>query len=110
MHDRDGAQALFNRLGRDFVRILDERTGDGYVFRTDLRLRPDPRRNHSARHRATERTCCIGGDEHASLRLREREVVREVRQQRAEDREEHGLEADDRADEHERAAQLVPAR
>jgi [glutamine synthetase] adenylyltransferase / [glutamine synthetase]-adenylyl-L-tyrosine phosphorylase len=25
------------------VRILDERTGDGYVFRTDLRLRPDPR-------------------------------------------------------------------
>ena len=25
------------------MRILDERTGDGYVFRTDLRLRPDPR-------------------------------------------------------------------
>jgi glutamate-ammonia-ligase adenylyltransferase len=37
-----GAQA-FNRLARDLVRILDERTGDGYVFRTDLRLRPDPR-------------------------------------------------------------------
>jgi glutamate-ammonia-ligase adenylyltransferase len=34
---------LFNRLARDLVRILDERTGDGYVFRTDLRLRPDPR-------------------------------------------------------------------
>jgi len=37
------AQALFARLARDLVRILDERTGDGYVFRTDLRLRPDPR-------------------------------------------------------------------
>lgn len=30
------------RLTRDFVRILEERTVDGYVFRTDLRLRPDP--------------------------------------------------------------------
>jgi len=39
----DNAQSLFNRLARDVVRILDERTGDGYVFRTDLRLRPDPR-------------------------------------------------------------------
>jgi glutamate-ammonia-ligase adenylyltransferase len=37
------AQAFFGRLARDLVRILDERTGDGYVFRTDLRLRPDPR-------------------------------------------------------------------
>ena len=33
----------YGRLARDLVRILDERTGDGYVFRTDLRLRPDPR-------------------------------------------------------------------
>ena len=40
---RDGAQAFFVRLARELVRILDERTGDGYVFRTDLRLRPDPR-------------------------------------------------------------------
>jgi len=39
----DGRQPLFSRLARDLVRILDERTGDGYVFRTDLRLRPDPR-------------------------------------------------------------------
>jgi [glutamine synthetase] adenylyltransferase / [glutamine synthetase]-adenylyl-L-tyrosine phosphorylase len=39
---QEGAQAFFNRLARDLVRILDERTGDGYVFRTDLRLRPDP--------------------------------------------------------------------
>lgn len=30
------------RLTRQLVRILEERTGDGYVFRTDLRLRPDP--------------------------------------------------------------------
>ena len=30
------------RLTRDLVRILEERTTDGYVFRTDLRLRPDP--------------------------------------------------------------------
>jgi [glutamine synthetase] adenylyltransferase / [glutamine synthetase]-adenylyl-L-tyrosine phosphorylase len=30
------------RLTRDMVKILQERTADGYVFRTDLRLRPDP--------------------------------------------------------------------
>ncbi len=30
------------RLTRDLVRLLQERTEDGYVFRTDLRLRPDP--------------------------------------------------------------------
>jgi glutamate-ammonia-ligase adenylyltransferase len=30
------------RLTRELVRLLDERTADGYVFRTDLRLRPDP--------------------------------------------------------------------
>ena len=30
------------RITRDLVRLLAERTGDGYVFRTDLRLRPDP--------------------------------------------------------------------
>jgi glutamate-ammonia-ligase adenylyltransferase len=39
---RDGAQSLFNRMARDLVRILEERTAEGYVFRTDLRLRPDP--------------------------------------------------------------------
>ncbi len=33
---------MFIRLTRALVRILEERTGDGYVFRTDLRLRPDP--------------------------------------------------------------------
>ncbi|MCV0396212.1 MAG: bifunctional [glutamine synthetase] adenylyltransferase/[glutamine synthetase]-adenylyl-L-tyrosine phosphorylase [Rhizobiaceae bacterium] len=36
------ATELFARLTRRLVRILQERTGDGYVFRTDLRLRPDP--------------------------------------------------------------------
>ena len=30
------------RMVRDIARIMEERTGDGYVFRTDLRLRPDP--------------------------------------------------------------------
>ncbi len=32
---------FFVRLTRDLVRLMDERTADGYVFRTDLRLRPD---------------------------------------------------------------------
>ena len=35
-------QAFYVRITRDLVRLLQERTGDGYVFRTDLRLRPDP--------------------------------------------------------------------
>lgn len=35
-------QPFFVRMTRELVRILQERTGDGYVFRTDLRLRPDP--------------------------------------------------------------------
>ncbi|WEX11935.1 bifunctional [glutamine synthetase] adenylyltransferase/[glutamine synthetase]-adenylyl-L-tyrosine phosphorylase [Chelativorans sp. AA-79] len=36
------ATELFVRLTRRLVRILQDRTEDGYVFRTDLRLRPDP--------------------------------------------------------------------
>ena len=36
------AQGPFVRLARDLVKLLEERTADGYVFRTDLRLRPDP--------------------------------------------------------------------
>ncbi len=35
-------QHFFVRLTRDLVRLLNERTEHGYVFRTDLRLRPDP--------------------------------------------------------------------
>jgi glutamate-ammonia-ligase adenylyltransferase len=34
--------ALFVRLTRNLVKLMQERTADGYVFRTDLRLRPDP--------------------------------------------------------------------
>jgi glutamate-ammonia-ligase adenylyltransferase len=34
--------ALFVRLTQRLVKLLQERTADGYVFRTDLRLRPDP--------------------------------------------------------------------
>ena len=33
---------FFVRLTKDLVKLLHEHTGDGYVFRTDLRLRPDP--------------------------------------------------------------------
>jgi glutamate-ammonia-ligase adenylyltransferase len=33
---------LFSRLTRRLVRIMQDRTEHGYVFRTDLRLRPDP--------------------------------------------------------------------
>jgi [glutamine synthetase] adenylyltransferase / [glutamine synthetase]-adenylyl-L-tyrosine phosphorylase len=33
---------LFVRITQRLVRLLQERTVDGYVFRTDLRLRPDP--------------------------------------------------------------------
>jgi glutamate-ammonia-ligase adenylyltransferase len=36
------AQAFFVRMTRDLVKLMQERTADGYVFRTDLRLRPDP--------------------------------------------------------------------
>jgi glutamate-ammonia-ligase adenylyltransferase len=32
----------FVRITRGLVKLLQERTADGYVFRTDLRLRPDP--------------------------------------------------------------------
>ncbi len=38
----DALQQVFVRLARGLVKTLDERTADGYVFRTDLRLRPDP--------------------------------------------------------------------
>ncbi len=33
---------LFARLTRALARLMQERTGDGYVLRVDLRLRPDP--------------------------------------------------------------------
>ena len=39
--ERDPGEAA-QRTARDVVRIMDEITASGYVFRTDLRLRPDP--------------------------------------------------------------------
>ncbi len=36
------AVPFYVRLTRDLVKLMQERTGDGYVFRVDLRLRPDP--------------------------------------------------------------------
>jgi glutamate-ammonia-ligase adenylyltransferase len=35
-------QPFFVRVTQSLARILQQRTGDGYVFRVDLRLRPDP--------------------------------------------------------------------
>lgn len=40
--DPDGLPQQLVRLVRQLMRGLDDRTADGYVFRTDLRLRPDP--------------------------------------------------------------------
>ena len=36
------ASPFFARIAQGIARILQQRTGDGYVFRVDLRLRPDP--------------------------------------------------------------------
>jgi glutamate-ammonia-ligase adenylyltransferase len=33
---------IFVRMTKQLVKIMQDRTADGYVFRTDLRLRPDP--------------------------------------------------------------------
>ncbi len=35
-------QTFFVRIAQGIARVLQQRTGDGYVFRVDLRLRPDP--------------------------------------------------------------------
>lgn len=40
--DPDRLRADMVRATQTLVRLMDERTADGYVFRTDLRLRPDP--------------------------------------------------------------------
>ncbi|MGB7432906.1 MAG: bifunctional [glutamine synthetase] adenylyltransferase/[glutamine synthetase]-adenylyl-L-tyrosine phosphorylase [Ahrensia sp.] len=40
-HGQSAAE-LAPRMARQMIKIMQERTGDGYVFRTDLRLRPDP--------------------------------------------------------------------
>ncbi len=33
-------EEFFTRLGRDLIRMLDENTAEGFVFRVDMRLRP----------------------------------------------------------------------
>ncbi|KPA22897.1 Glutamate-ammonia-ligase adenylyltransferase [Shimia sp. SK013] len=40
--DYHDARASFIRATRKMAAMLNDLTGDGYVFRTDLRLRPDP--------------------------------------------------------------------
>ncbi len=39
---RRSLQDCMVRMTGDLIRVMQERTADGYVFRTDLRLRPDP--------------------------------------------------------------------
>lgn len=39
---RQSLQHCLNRFSQDLVRLMQERTAQGYVFRMDLRLRPDP--------------------------------------------------------------------
>ncbi len=38
----DAPGAFFTRIARGLVAMMEARDADGYVFRTDLRLRPDP--------------------------------------------------------------------
>jgi len=40
--DYHDARGVFARATRRMAAMLNDRTADGYVFRTDLRLRPDP--------------------------------------------------------------------
>lgn len=40
--DRDEATDIFSKMARRLVHIMQQHTAFGYVFRTDLRLRPDP--------------------------------------------------------------------
>ncbi len=38
----DDPIGLLSRMARELIKLMQERTSDGYVFRMDLRLRPDP--------------------------------------------------------------------
>jgi len=38
----ESLRAVFTRVARGLVAMMEARDADGYVFRTDLRLRPDP--------------------------------------------------------------------
>ncbi len=46
--DAGQAAAFYVRITRGLVKLLQERTADGYVFRVDLRLRPDPASTQAA--------------------------------------------------------------
>ena len=39
---REGVGGFYTRIARGLVQLMEARDSDGYVFRTDLRLRPDP--------------------------------------------------------------------
>ncbi len=41
-YHENGLGAAFSRIARDLVTLMERRDADGYVFRCDLRLRPDP--------------------------------------------------------------------
>ncbi|SMF40936.1 glutamate-ammonia-ligase adenylyltransferase [Tistlia consotensis] len=41
-HGRRTLSEAMVRMTEELARLIDERTAEGYVFRTDLRLRPDP--------------------------------------------------------------------
>ncbi len=41
-YNADGLSAMFSRMARDLAGLMQARDGDGYVFRVDFRLRPDP--------------------------------------------------------------------
>ncbi len=45
---RQSEREFFHTLAQNVVHIMQQRTQDGYVFRTDLRLRPDPSSTPSA--------------------------------------------------------------
>jgi [glutamine synthetase] adenylyltransferase / [glutamine synthetase]-adenylyl-L-tyrosine phosphorylase len=45
---RHSPSQFYSRLTQELVRMLADPTGDGYVFRVDLRLRPDPGSTPSA--------------------------------------------------------------
>ena len=42
MQDRGEATRIFSRIVQRLAALMQDRAGDEYVFRTDLRLRPDP--------------------------------------------------------------------
>ncbi len=42
VYQGDAPGAFYTRLARGLVALMEARDADGYVFRTDLRLRPDP--------------------------------------------------------------------